>query len=324
MSHIFISYSRADKNVVDTYVERLRGQDFIVWQDVSDIPAGEKWSEALIHAIDAAAVVLVFCSHSASNSPYVNAEVDHAIAQSKPIIPVWLQDKTALGDGKLNPFNAVKSLTGFSERALKDVTKALKERAPRIQRVVSKFSPSQTMGSQRVAGKKRHIYGSHEYVLIPLVKSAYSNAWVIAEADVTVRDIKRIQVMVQNTGAADDSMVRDAFSAVLRDYENGLPPKDERLVGVYITGVLNEDTKKYTVDPDNIAHYTDMLDTVLKAMQAVSQNAAQPQTFQLFLYTLVDIAFLLGVEINRWWPLQVYKKHGNTYVRIMNIPPRQP
>lgn len=324
MSHVFISYSRKDKKVVDTFVERLRRQDFIIWQDVSDIPAGEKWGEALIHAIDESAAVLVFCSHSASKSTYVNAEVDHAIAQGKPIIPIWLEDATVLGDKKLNAFNAVKSTSGFSERALKAITKALKEQAPRIQRMASKFNPSQSIGSQRVTGKKRRIFGNKEYVMIPLITSVYSNAWVIAEADVVVRDIKHIQILIQNTGLADGSMVRDAFGAILRDYDGLAIPKEERVVGVYVTGVLDTDSNKYIVDPDNIAHYTDMLDTILKAMHVVSQDAAQTQTFQLFLWTLVDIAFLLGVEINRWWPLQVYKKHGNTYVRIMNVPPRQP
>lgn len=43
MSHIFISYSRKDKHVVAQFVESLRQQDFIVWQDVSDISAGASW-----------------------------------------------------------------------------------------------------------------------------------------------------------------------------------------------------------------------------------------------------------------------------------------
>lgn len=321
MSHVFISYSRKDTKVVGEFVESLRKQDFIVWQDVSDISAGDKWLDVILKAIDESSAFVIFWSQAASESEVVKKELDHALNEGKIVIPVWLEAKTPLG--RLESLNAI-ATRGFSATASQKLAKALLKVAPRIQRKVSKFNPAISMGSQKVTGKKRHIYGNREYVVIPLVTSAYSNAVVIAEADVTVRDIKRVQIMVQNTRAADGSMIRDAFHAVLNEYENGIPPKEERLVGVYITGVLNKDTNQYMVDAENIAHYTDMLDTVLKAMQAVSQNAAQLQTFQLFLYTLVDIAFLLGVEINRWWPLQVYKKHGDTYVRIMNIPPRQP
>lgn len=322
MNHIFISYSRKDRNVVAQFVESLRTNDFIVWQDVSGISAGDKWQQALLDAIEQAAVVIVFWTSHAFHSKAVNEEIDHALKHNKRIISVWLDSAVPLRNG-LGEAQAVIT-DRFSLNAVQKISQALLTVAPRIQRQIMDFNTSVPMSIQTITGISREVIGSREYVIVPLVKSVYSAAYVIAEAGVIVRQVSRIQLIVQNTGPVDYTTVRDAFKAVLdgdAEYRDGAEP----LVGLYVTGAQNPmDTSQYKVDNTNVAHYSDMVDTTRKAIGAITKNAADTQTFQMFQKTLVDIAFLLGVSIDRWIPLQLYKWEGGQYVAIINIPPRSP
>jgi hypothetical protein len=322
MSHIFISYSRKDKKVVAQYVESLRKQDFIVWQDVSNISAGEKWHQALLDAIEQSSAVMVFWTQSAYHSPYVNEEIDQALKHGKHIIPVWLESATPLRDG-LKEANAVIS-NGFSSTVAQKISHALLEKAPRIQRQVMDFNTSIPMNAQTISGISREIIGSREYMVVPLITSVYSSAYVIAEAGTIVRQVGRIQLIVQNTGPVDYATIRDAFKAILvadAEYSDEAEP----LVGLYVTGAMNPmDSTQYWVDNTNVAHYSDMVDTTRKAISSITKNAADTQMFQMFQKTLVDIAFLLGVSLDRWLPLQLYKWEGGQYVPIINIPPRSP
>lgn len=153
MSHIFISYSRKDTKVVEQFVESLRKQDFIVWQDVSNISAGDQWHQALLDAIDQTAAVLVFWSQAASHSQYVKEELDRAIQQGKRIIPVWLDKNTPLRHD-IASFNAIES-KGFAPSAVQKIVTAVLEIAPRIQRLLTKFDVSLPMNAKKIKGMTR-------------------------------------------------------------------------------------------------------------------------------------------------------------------------
>lgn len=156
------------------------------------------------------------------------------------------------------------------------------------------------------------------------MQSLYSSAWIIAEAGTIVRQARRIQIIVQNTGGVDYTSVRAAFTTILTE-DAQYPDEAEPLVGLYVTGAINPHKKTdFWVDNANVAHYSDMIDTLHKAMNHIAKNAASPQTFQLFQKTLMEIAFLVGVQMDRWIPLQLYKWDGQQYVRVMNIPPVHP
>ena len=322
MSHIFISYARQDMKVVAQYVESLRKLDFIVWQDVSNISAGDIWHQALLDSIEQSSALVVFWTQAASHSAYVNEEIDYALKHGKRLIPVWLDTSAPLRDG-LKEANAVIS-SGFSPTAVQKISRGLLETSSRIQRQVKGFNTSIPMSAQLGTGIMRGVIGNREFVIAPLVDSVYSAAYVIAEAGTIVRQVSRIQLIVQNTGTANYDAVRAAFKAVL-SADADYPEESQPLVGLYVTGALNPmDQSQYWVDNTNVAHYSDMIDTTSKAIMAVMQNAAETQTVQLFQKTLVDIAFLLGVSLDRWLPLQLYKWDGTQYVSIINVPPRSP
>ncbi|MCU0481587.1 MAG: toll/interleukin-1 receptor domain-containing protein [Anaerolineae bacterium] len=318
MSHVFISYSRKDKVVVGKFVEALRKQDFIVWQDVSNISAGDDWRQAIYRAIEEAAVFIIFWSQSASLSAVVKEEIDYAIAQNKPIIPIWLEKDTPLS-ADLAIRNAILT-RAFTPK----LTEALLNTAPRIQRQISELNLELPMTSQTVPDIARQIIGGKEYVVIPLIQSAYSKAVVIAEANTIPARAKRIQLMVQCTGAVGYGMVNDAFSIIQKE-DAEFPDEAEPLVGLYITGPTDlADPTKYTIDVKNVAHYSDLNDTIQKAIYLFTMNDRN-KVFQLFLQMLVDIAFLFGVEANRWIKFQLYRiERGVGYTRIMDIGERLP
>lgn len=186
------------------------------------------------------------------------------------------------------------------------------------------FNISIPMNAQTISGISREIIGNREYIIVPLITSVYSAAYVIAEAGTIVRQARRIQLIVQNTGPVDYATVRDAFKAIL-EADDEYPDEAEPLVGLYITGAKHPmDSTQYWVDNTNVAHYSDMVDTTRKAISSITKNATDTQTFQMFQKTLVDIAFLLGVSLDRWLPLQLYKWDGRQYVPIINISARSP
>lgn len=314
-SHIFISYSRQDSKVVGEFVEALRKADFIVWQDVSGISAGDVWEQTLYDAIDNAAVVVVFWSQSASLSEWVGKEIAHAIKQNKPIIPIWLERATPLS-AELAKYNAIPSRT-FTPK----LTDALLAIAPRIQRRVAEFDASIPMSKQKHIG--REAIGKTEYVTLTLVESAYCKAVLIAEASTIIGQVSRVQLIIQNTRDVGYASVKDTFATILAE-DAQHPEHAQPIVGLHVTGPVNPaDTSKYYIDATNVAHYSDMSDTTHKAISILTKDD-RDKVFQVFLFTLVDIAFLVAISANRWITFQLYKWLGNTYSRIMTIPPRLP
>ncbi len=316
--HIFISYSRQDSKVVGEFVEKLRMNDFIVWQDVSNISAGDDWRQTIYHAIEEAAVFILFWSQAASLSDVVKEEIDYAIAQHKPIIQIWLEKDTPLRDDLKN-IQAIQTRTFIPK-----LTEALLSIAPRIQRQITSVNLDIPMNAQTVPDTVRQVIGGKEYIVIQLIQSAYSKAVIIAEANTIPARIKRIQLMVQCTGDVGYSMVNEAFSTILKE-DAEFPHDAESLVGVYITGPIDPaNPNRYTIDVNNVAHYSDINDTTQKVIHLFTKDDRN-KVFQLFLQTLVDIAFLFGVEARRWAKFQLYRLERNVgYKRIMDIGERLP
>lgn len=82
--HIFVSYSRQDKEVVETYrlAQLALGNDVFV--DTYSIRVGEDWQAALARAIDSADIFQLFWSESSAASPNVKDEWDYALKHRCP------------------------------------------------------------------------------------------------------------------------------------------------------------------------------------------------------------------------------------------------
>jgi TIR domain/Putative bacterial sensory transduction regulator len=93
MAHdVFICYSSKDKTTADAVCAVLESEGIRCWIAPRDILAGMSYGEAIVNAIHSAkALVLVFSGH-ANASPQIEREVERAINQRIPVIPLRIED----------------------------------------------------------------------------------------------------------------------------------------------------------------------------------------------------------------------------------------
>lgn len=77
MSHVFISYARADEPMAMLIADELRGDGFEVWRD-DELPAHRPYAEVIEERIKGAKAVVVLWSAEAAKSHWVRAEADSA------------------------------------------------------------------------------------------------------------------------------------------------------------------------------------------------------------------------------------------------------
>ena len=76
MSHIFISYTHADKSHLDNLVAWLRNNGFAeheLWYD-HNIQGGSNWRDEINSALDEAFAILVIVTANSANSLYCTYE----------------------------------------------------------------------------------------------------------------------------------------------------------------------------------------------------------------------------------------------------------
>ena len=92
MGHVFVSYSRADKEkVIDFLCPLLQRFGIKLWVDTEDIPGGEVWNESLKGAIETCDVLLQMLSNSSKDSEWVRQERNWADQFNRKIIPVVIE-----------------------------------------------------------------------------------------------------------------------------------------------------------------------------------------------------------------------------------------
>ena len=90
---VFISYSRADFDEVNGFVELLKRQipSLSVWFDITGIESGDEFEEKIIAAIDQSRYVIFALSDNSINSQWAKDEVMYAKHTEKRVIPVLLR-----------------------------------------------------------------------------------------------------------------------------------------------------------------------------------------------------------------------------------------
>lgn len=93
MIKIFVSYSHADKEIVQPLVKKLQSLNYEVWMDTKDLIGGALWSPEIVKAIKASDYFLLFVSSASIKSDSVRREVDIAYKHKKisQIIPLCLE-----------------------------------------------------------------------------------------------------------------------------------------------------------------------------------------------------------------------------------------
>ena len=92
MPSIFISYSRADLNIVQQFEQALLANGHTVWRDQESLYGGQQWPKAIGEAIASRDFFLLVWSQHAASSHFVEFEWNTALALKKVILPCLLDD----------------------------------------------------------------------------------------------------------------------------------------------------------------------------------------------------------------------------------------
>jgi len=98
---VFVSYSHQDEARVYREIRWLQDQGVKIWYD-TQIQAGSEWSDAVANAISGCARFLYFITPNSVVSENCRRELNHAIAESRSILAVHLQDTDVPGGIRLN------------------------------------------------------------------------------------------------------------------------------------------------------------------------------------------------------------------------------
>jgi TPR repeat protein len=133
---IFISYSRADTQIVDQFVTKLTEAGYRVWIDREGIDGGDEFKTKIVRAIKGSALVVFFSSAKSNASKWTVKEISYSLKKEKPIIPVKL-DETEYAesiDFDLIDIDFIQyhsnRPTSATERLLKSVSKKLGKSQP--------------------------------------------------------------------------------------------------------------------------------------------------------------------------------------------------
>ena len=133
---IFISYSRADTQIVDQFVSKLTDAGYRVWIDREGIDGGDEFKTKIVRAIKGSALVVFFSSANSNASKWTVKEISYSLKKEKPIIPVKL-DETEYAesiDFDLIDIDFIQyhsnRPTSATERLLKSVSKKLGKSQP--------------------------------------------------------------------------------------------------------------------------------------------------------------------------------------------------
>lgn len=92
MAHIFIGYSRKDKEFVQKLHQALTRAGHDVWVDWEDIPPTAKWLKEIYKGIEAADNYIFVVSPDAALSEVCGMEIEHGERFNKRFIPVLCRD----------------------------------------------------------------------------------------------------------------------------------------------------------------------------------------------------------------------------------------
>jgi TIR domain len=92
MPRVFLSYTRADLDLVHPLEQALAAQGVSIWRDQHSIYGGEQWPKAIGEAIAATDAIILVWSANSAQSHFIEFEWTTALALKKRIIPCLLDD----------------------------------------------------------------------------------------------------------------------------------------------------------------------------------------------------------------------------------------
>jgi TIR domain len=90
MSHIFVSYSKKNKDYALKLVDRLLDEGFDVWIDNRRLRSSEDWWRSIVEALRDCGAFVVVLTPESDSSEWVQLEITLAMKYKKPRFPLWL------------------------------------------------------------------------------------------------------------------------------------------------------------------------------------------------------------------------------------------
>lgn len=140
--HIFISYSRKDRAIVDRIVALLQHSNIAVWLDKRIHVGTADWDRSIRQAITTSRGVIYAASEDAAKSDYVGDELRIARDNKIPIYPLWIAGATWMdcipmgfgkiqfADGRINLDVGVQDILAQVRNTFATARTALPEQSP--------------------------------------------------------------------------------------------------------------------------------------------------------------------------------------------------
>src|SRR5947199_9868217 len=96
--YVFLSYASAEQDRALAVADALQQAGITIWLDRHAIAGGAAWSTAIVRGIKDCAVCLVLGSARAFASPNVQRELNLAVEENRPLLPLLLEQVTAPDD----------------------------------------------------------------------------------------------------------------------------------------------------------------------------------------------------------------------------------
>jgi hypothetical protein len=93
---IFISYRRADRELVASVVRRLEARGVGVWYD-AEIEGGADWRETIVEQLTNSDMLAIFFSEDCNNSRQLKKELAVADSLGKPVVPILIENTQPRG-----------------------------------------------------------------------------------------------------------------------------------------------------------------------------------------------------------------------------------
>ncbi|MBL8164016.1 MAG: toll/interleukin-1 receptor domain-containing protein [Anaerolineae bacterium] len=90
MSHVFVSYSKHNKEYALKFVEKLLDEGFDVWIDNRRLKTSEDWWRSIVESLRDCDAFIVIMTPESDASEWVQLEITLAFKYKKPRFPVWL------------------------------------------------------------------------------------------------------------------------------------------------------------------------------------------------------------------------------------------
>jgi hypothetical protein len=93
---IFVSYRKADRELVASVVRRLETRGVAVWYD-AQIEGGADWRETIVEALAQSDMLAIFFSEECNSSRQLKKELAVADSLAKPVIPILIENTQPRG-----------------------------------------------------------------------------------------------------------------------------------------------------------------------------------------------------------------------------------